>query len=55
MILRHIVIFIWPIPFLLGFVVQYDEGWPKYLAYAAVAVLAAAAVGAASAALRRDR
>ncbi len=54
-ILRHIIFFIWPIPFLLGFATQQDPGWPEYLAYAAAGVLTVVAAVAGWAAIRRDR
>ena len=54
-ILRHIVFFIWPIPFLLGFAMERDTGWPEAVAYAAAGLLAVAAAGAAYMAVRRRR
>ena len=54
-ILRHVIFFIWPIPFLLGFAVERDPGWPEYLAYAAAGVLTVVAAGAAFVAFRRSR
>lgn len=54
-ILRHFIIFIWPIPFLLGFAVERDPGWPEYLAYAAAGVLTVVAAGVAWTAIRRGR
>jgi hypothetical protein len=43
-VLRTVVFFLFPIPFLLGFAVSHGADWTGYLAYAAVAVLALAAV-----------
>jgi hypothetical protein len=43
LILRNIVFFIWPTPFLLGFAIE-DHGWTAYVAYAAIVVLVLAAV-----------
>jgi hypothetical protein len=54
-VLRHSIIFIWPIPFLLGFAVEGDSGWPEYLAYAAAGVLAVVAVGVAWMTIRQNR
>jgi hypothetical protein len=54
-VIRHVVIFLWPIPFLLGFAVGQDPRWPEYLAYAVAGVLAAVAAGGAVAAMRRSR
>lgn len=54
-ILRHIIIFIWPIPFLLGFAVDQEPGWPEYLAYAAAGVLTLVAAGVAWRAIRQNR
>jgi hypothetical protein len=53
-VIRHVVIFLWPIPFLLGFAVGDDPGWPEYLAYAAAGVLATVAAGVALATMRRS-
>jgi hypothetical protein len=38
LILRNIVFFLWPIPFLLGFAIEYHH-WTAYVAYAAIVVL----------------
>jgi ABC-type uncharacterized transport system permease subunit len=43
LILRNIVFFLWPIPFLLGFAIEYHH-WTASVAYAAIAVLVLAAV-----------
>jgi hypothetical protein len=53
LILRTIVFFLFPIPFLLSFAVSRGEDWTAFVAYVAIAVLAVAAVGAAWAALGR--
>jgi len=47
LILRTVVFFLFPIPFLLSYAVSRGEDWTAYLAYVAIAVLAVAAVGAA--------
>jgi len=52
LILRNIVFFLWPIPFLLGFAIEY-HGWTAYVAYAAIVVLVLAAVWRLVAAVRR--
>lgn len=54
-VLRHIIIFIWPIPFLLRFAVERNPGWPEYLAYTAAGVLTVVAAGVAWMAIRRSR
>ena len=53
LVLRTIVFFLFPIPFLLDFAVSHGADWTGTAAYAAVAVLALAAVAAASMAVRR--
>ncbi len=53
LVLRTIVFFLFPIPFLLSFAVSQGGDWTGYVAYVAVAVLALAAVGAAWAAIGR--
>jgi len=47
LILRTIVFFLFPVPFLLSFAVGHGRDWTGYVAYAAAAALtlAAAAVG----------
>jgi len=47
LVLRAIVFFLFPIPFLLGYAVDRGADWTAYLAYGAIAVLLVAAVGAA--------
>jgi hypothetical protein len=54
-ILRHIIIFIWPIPFLLGFAIERDPGWPEYLAYAVAGGLTVVAAATAWVEIRRGR
>lgn len=53
LILRTVVFFLFPIPFLLNFAVSRGADWTGYVAYVAIAVLVVAAVGAAWAALSR--
>lgn len=47
LVLRTIVFFLFPVPFLLSFAVSQGSDWTGYVAYVAVAVLVVAAVGAA--------
>jgi len=53
LILRTVVFFLFPIPFLLSYAVARGENWTAFIAYVAIAVLAVAAVGAAWVALGR--
>jgi hypothetical protein len=53
LVLRTVVFFLFPIPFLLDFAVSHGEDWTGIVAYVAVAVLAAGAATAAWAATRR--
>jgi len=53
LILRTVVFFLFPIPFLLSFAVSHGADWTGYLAYMAVAVLVLAAVAAGWLATRR--
>jgi len=53
LILRTVVFFLFPIPFLLSYAVSEGEDWTAFVAYIAIAVLVTAAVGAAWLALRR--
>ena len=53
LVLRTIVFFLFPIPFLLDFAVSHDEDWTGIVAYVAVVVLAVGAAAAAWAATRR--
>lgn len=54
LILRTVVFFLFPIPFLLSYAVGRGDDWTAFLAYLAIAVLAVAAAGAAWAALSRE-
>ena len=47
LVLRAIVFFLFPIPFLLGYAVDRGDDWTAYLAYAAIAVLLVVAAGVA--------
>ena len=53
LVLRTVVFFLFPIPFLLSFAVSHGEDWTGTVAYAAVAVLTLAAIVAAWTATRR--
>jgi len=53
LILRTVVFFLFPIPFLLDFAVSHGDDWTGAVAYVAVAVLAIGAALAAWAAVRR--
>lgn len=53
LILRTVVFFLFPIPFLLDFAVSHGGEWTGTVAFIAVAVLALAAVAAGWAATRR--
>jgi len=53
LILRTVVFFLFPVPFLLSFAVSHGEDWTGTVAYVAVAVLALGAAAAAWAASRR--
>jgi hypothetical protein len=55
LILRNIVFFLFPIPFLLSFAIERGEDWTAYVAYIAVVALASAAVAAGWVASRRSR
>jgi hypothetical protein len=55
LILRNIVFFLFPVPFLLSFAVDHGEDWTGYVAYVAVAALVAAAVAIAWATNARRR
>jgi hypothetical protein len=54
LVLRTIVFFLFPIPFLLDFAVSHGGDWTGTVAYAAVAVLALAAAALGWLAIRRD-
>jgi hypothetical protein len=53
LVLRTVVFFLFPIPFLLDFAVSHGEDWTGTVADVAVAVLASAAVAAGWVASRR--
>jgi len=55
LVLRTVVFFLFPIPFLLSFAVEHGADWTGFLAYAAIAVLVLGAAAAAWTATRRDR
>jgi hypothetical protein len=55
LILRNIVFFLFPVPFLLGFAIDRGGGWTAYVAYIAVVALALAALAAGWVASRRSR
>jgi hypothetical protein len=54
LVLRTVVFFLFPIPFLLDFAVAHGGDWTGTVAYVAVAVLALAAMATGWAASRRD-
>jgi len=55
LVLRSIVFFLFPIPFLLGFAQEHGADWTGYVAYIAVAVLLLAALVTGWAVSRRNR
>jgi hypothetical protein len=55
LILRNIIIFLFPVPFVLNFALAHGNEWPGYVAYVAVAVLVAAAGATGWAAWRQRR
>jgi hypothetical protein len=55
LILRNIVFFLFPVPFLLSFAIEHGGDWTAYVAYTAVVALALAAVAAGWVASRRSR
>ncbi|HYV70925.1 MAG TPA: hypothetical protein VE970_12555 [Pseudolabrys sp.] len=55
LILRSVIIFIWPLPFLVGFAIERGGDWTAWVAYIAVVVLVSAAVARGWVASRRDR
>ena len=55
LILRNVIIFLWPLPFLLGFAVERGGDWTAWVASIAVVVLVSAAVARAWVTSRRDR
>ena len=54
LILRNIVFFLFPVPFLLSFAIEHGD-WTAWVAYTAVVALVLAAVAAGWVASRRDR
>ncbi len=44
LIIRSIVWFLWPLPFLLGFAMEHGEDWTAWVAYIAIVALILAAV-----------
>ena len=55
LLLRNVVFFLFPVPFLLSFAVGQGDDWTAYVAYVAVAVLALLAAATAWTAFRRKR
>jgi len=55
LVLRTVVFFLFPIPFLLDFAVSHGADWTGTVAYAAIAVLALSAIAAGMLASRRRR
>ena len=55
LVLRTVVVFLFPIPFLLNFALSQGGDWTAWLAYLAIAVLALGAVAAGVVASRRGR
>jgi membrane protein YdbS with pleckstrin-like domain len=55
LLLRNVVFFLFPVPFLLGFAVEQGSNWAAYLAYAAIAVLVVIAALAAITTFTRHR
>jgi ABC-type multidrug transport system permease subunit len=55
LILRNIVPFLFPVPFLLGFAMEHGRDWTAWVAYIAVVVLVLAAVAAGWIASRMGR
>lgn len=53
LVLRTVVFFLFPIPFLLSFAMSRGSDWTAYVAYVAIAVLVVVAAGAAWAAIGR--
>ena len=53
LVLRTVVFFLFPIPFLLNFAVSHDADWTGTVAYVAIAVLGLAAAATAFMATRR--
>ena len=55
LLLRNVVFFLFPVPFLLGFAVEQGRDWAAYLAYAAIIVLVVMATLAAINVFGRNR
>jgi hypothetical protein len=55
LLLRNIVFFLFPVPFLLSFAVGQGTDWTAYLAYAAIAVLVVMAAAVAINTFGRNR
>ena len=55
LILRNIVFFLFPVPFLLSFAIEHGGDWTAYVAYTTVVALALAALAAGWVASRRSR
>ena len=55
LILRNVVIFLFPVPWLLSFAIQHGKDWTAWVAYIAIVVLVLAAVVSGWVASRRDR
>jgi hypothetical protein len=55
LILRNIVFFLFPVPFLLSFAIEQGGEWTAYVAYTAVVALTLAALAAGWVASRRSR
>jgi hypothetical protein len=55
LILRNIVFFLFPVPFLLSFAIEHGKEWTAWVAYIAVLALVLAAVASGWVASRRDR
>jgi len=45
LIVRDLIFFLWPVPFLLGFAIGYPGHWVAYVAYAVIVVLVLGLVG----------
>jgi hypothetical protein len=44
LVLRAVIFFLFPVPFLLAMALAHGEDWTAYIAYAAIAILVVAAV-----------
>ena len=55
LILRNVVIFLFPVPWLLSFAIEHGTDWTAWVAYIAIVVLILAAVVSGWVASRRDR